>query len=128
MMVSAMDRFLTARQGIALDIAFGLQGESRFNREIDDWGATYKYIYVASRAPKLAVLHADINGILRNMAAAGDVPFDICSFKKGDHYYQYDKFPKSLSLETVRRAWVKSGMRELQLQHKRLKAKSGRKH
>ena len=123
-----MHHALTAREGIALDIIFGLLGESRFNREIDDWGTTYKYLYVASRAPKQATMFADVNKVLREMANAGYVPFEICSCKLGDHYYRYDKFPTSLSKETIRKAWIKSGMRELQLQHKRLKAKPARSH
>jgi hypothetical protein len=118
-----MDRSLTPTEGIALDLMFALLGGSRFNRERTALGAKYKYILVALRAPKLAVLHADINTILGEMAAAGDAPFEICSFKKDDRYWRYDKFPSSLSRETIRKAWVKSGMRDLQLQYRRLKAK-----
>jgi len=44
-------------------------------------------------------------------------------FKKDDRYWWYDKFPTSLSRETIRKAWDKSGMRGLQLQYRRLKAK-----
>jgi hypothetical protein len=119
----AMNRFLTPNEGIALDLMFALLGESRFNREQTALGTKDKYISVALRAPKLAVLHADVNDILGNMAAAGYAPFEICSFKKDDRYIWYEKFPTSLSLETIRKAWVKSGMRELQLQYRRLKAK-----
>src|SRR6266478_9798141 len=56
-----MDRSLTPNEGIALDLMFALQDESRFNREQTAFGAKYKYILVALRAPKLAVLHADVN-------------------------------------------------------------------
>jgi|SRR6476659_6653450 hypothetical protein len=119
----AMDRSLTPKEGIALDLIFALQGESRFNREQTALGTKYKYIRVALRAPKLAVLHADVNKILKKMAAAGYAPFEICSFKKDDRYWWYDKFPTSLSRETIRKAWDKSGMRGLQLQYRRLKAK-----
>jgi hypothetical protein len=118
-----MDRSLTPNEGIALDLMFALQGESRFNREQTAFGAKYKYILVALRAPKLAVLHADVTTILGKMAAAGYAPFEICSFKKDDRNWRYDKFPTSLSRETIRKAWVKSGMRDLQLQYRRLKAK-----
>ena len=45
-----MDHALTSREGIALDIIFGLLGESRFNNKIDAWGTTGKYIYVATHA------------------------------------------------------------------------------
>lgn len=128
-MVVAMDCFLTPREEITLDLIFGLLGEpSRIIYKDDAPGTADKYAAIAARAPKLAVLHENINFILHNMAAAGRVPFEICSFKKGDRYYRYDKISTSLSLETIRKAWVKSGMRELQLQHKRLKAKSKRSH
>ncbi len=115
-----MDYGLTPEQGIALEIIFGQLGESPYNREIDDWGTHYKYVYVAIKVPKLEVMHADVNQMLRRMAEAGYAPFEICSFKKGDRYYRYDKFPTSLSRETVRLAWVNSGMRELQKRYKHL--------
>jgi hypothetical protein len=67
----------------------------------------------------LAAMHADVNRILRDMAATGYAPFKVCSFKKGDRYLWYLRFPTSLSFESVRKAWVKSGMRALQLRHKR---------
>jgi len=126
-MALTMDHALTFQEGIALDIVFGLLGESRFNREIDDWGATYKYIFVAARAPKLAVMHDDINKVLAEMAAKSFAPFETCSFKRGDRYYHYGEFPVSISKETVRKAWVKSGMRDLQRQYRR-EAKSKRTH
>ncbi|SRR6266516_1940436 len=119
----AMNRFLTPKEGIALDLMFALLGESRFNRQQTALATKYKYIRVALRAPKLAVFHADINDMLCSMAAAGYAPFEICTFKKDDRYIWYEKFPTSLSLETIRKAWVKSGMRELQLQYRRLKRK-----
>ena len=115
--VIAMSQFTTSRENIALDLIFGLMGESRFNRTINE------YMAIASRAPKLDAIHADVNRVLREMADAGYAPFEICPFKKGDRYHWYEKFPTSLSKETIRKAWVKSGMRALQLQHKRFKAK-----
>ena len=59
------------------------------------------------------------------MAANGYVPFEICTFKLGDRHYRYETFPTPLSIETIRRAWVKSGMRDLQTQYKRRKLRSG---
>ena len=112
-----MSQFTTARENIALNLIFGLMGESRFNRTIDE------YMAIASRAPKLDAIHADVNKALREMADAGYTPFEICAFKKGDQYPWYEKFPTSLSKETIRKAWVKSGMRALQLRQKRFKAK-----
>ena len=120
--MTAMSQFTTSQENIALDLIFGLLGESRFNRTMDE------YMAVASRAPKLEVLHADVNKVLREMADAGYTPFEICYFKIGDRYDWYEKFPTSLSKETIRKAWVKSGMRELQLQHKRFRARSQRSH
>jgi hypothetical protein len=117
-----MSQFPTSQENIALDIIFGLLGESRFNRTMDE------YMAVASRAPKFKVLHADVNKVLREMADAGYAPFEICYFKKGDQYPWYEKFPTSLSKETVRKAWVKSGMRQLQIEHRRIKAKLKRSH
>jgi len=114
-----MSHALTFQEGIALDIIFGLLGESRFNREIDDWGTTYKYIYVATRAPKLEAMQEDVKKVLADMAAKGFAPFETCSFRRGDQYYHYEKFPSSISKETIRKAWVKSGMRDLQRQHRR---------
>jgi len=109
-----MAHSLTSRENIALDLIFAWLGEVRFNRTIDD------YIAIASRAPKLAALHAWINERLGKMAAAGYVPYQISSFRKGDLDHRYENFPTSLSIETVRRAWAKSGMRELQLLSQRL--------
>jgi hypothetical protein len=118
-----MDRSLTPNEGIALDLMLASAGRISIQPRQTAFGAKYKYILVALRAPKLAVLHADVNTILGKMAAAGYAPFEICSFKKDDRYWRYDKFPTSLSRETIRKAWVKSGMRDLQLQYRRLKAK-----
>jgi hypothetical protein len=123
-----MDHMLTPEQGIVLDIVFGLQGESRFNNVQSGSAAKYKYILVALRAPKLTAMRRDVNRALRKMAAAGYAPFEICSFKKGDRFYHYDQFPTSLSRETIRKAWVNSGMRELQKRYRRLKAKYKRSH
>jgi hypothetical protein len=105
-----MSPFLTPKEGIALDLVFACMGESRINRTLDE------YASVAVRAPKLAALHAGINEYLRDMDAPLYRPFEILTFKKGGRFYE--TFPTSLSIETIRRAWVKSGMRELQLHQK----------
>jgi hypothetical protein len=117
-----MNPFPTPKENLALDLIFALLGESPFNRTIDE------FMKVASRAPKLEVMHADVNNVLKQMAEEHYTPFEICSFKTGDRFHWYAPFPTSLSLETIRKAWVKSGMRELQLQHRRRKAKSKRSH
>jgi hypothetical protein len=117
-----MSQFTTSQENLALNLIFGLMGESRFNRTMDE------YMAVASRAPKLEVLHDDVNKVLREMADAGYAPFEICYFKIRDQYVWYEKFPTSLSKETIRKAWVKSGMRQLQIEHKRMNAKHKRSH
>lgn len=111
---SLMSPYLTPCEGIALDLIFASVGESRIDRTLDEYRA------VAARVPKLAALHAEINLRLQKLLAAGYMPFEICTYKRGDHYYQYEPFPESLSLETIRLAWVKSGMRDLQRQQKRI--------
>ena len=71
-----MNPFPTSKENIALDLIFGLLGASRINRTMDE------YMDVASRAPKVEVMHADVNKVLREMAAAGYAPYEICYFKK----------------------------------------------
>jgi hypothetical protein len=117
-----MNPFPTSKEKLALDLIFALLGASRHNRTMDE------YMNVAARAPKLQVMHADVNNVLRQMAEEHYAPFEICYFKTGDRFHWYAPFPTSLSLETIRKAWVKSGMRNLQLQHRRCKAKSKRSH
>ena len=107
-----MGHIMTSKESLALNLIFGSMGESPFNRSMDD------YLAIAARAPKLEALHADVNRALGNMAAAGYEPYEICYFKAGDRKVWYEKFPTSLSIETVRQAWIKSGMRELQLWYK----------
>jgi hypothetical protein len=113
------DANLTSVERIVLDIIFGIEGESRLNREFDDWGTYYKYVYVASRVPKLTAMHADVNRVLAQVKTTARAPFQICYFKAGDRHYRYAEFPTEVSLETVRTAWVKSGMRALQIEFRR---------
>jgi len=100
-----MGKFPTPVEDIVLIIAFDLMGEARVNRTRDE------YMQIAARLPPLKVLHGQINDKLREMAAAGIAPYEICRFKRGDQYYRYESFPASVSLETVRSALTKAGMR-----------------
>ena len=104
-----MGHTLTSKESLALQLIFASMGESTFDRTIDE------YIAIAARAPKLAVLHAVVNLALANMARAGYAPYTICYFKAGDKKIWTEPFPTSLSIETVRQAWNKSGMRRLKL-------------
>jgi hypothetical protein len=114
-MEGVVEPFLTPRENLALDLVFDVLGESRFNRHMDEYRA------IAARTPKLDVLHADINKILEDWAIGGRRPYQICTFKRGDRYYRYEEIPVVLSRETLRRAWMKSGMRDLQRQARRAK-------
>ena len=62
------------------------------------------------------------------MAAAGYAPYEICYFKAGDRKIWFETFPTSLSIETVRQAWIKSGMRDLQRVAKQKKRNSNPTH
>ncbi len=115
-MVTAMSSFPTSKENLALDLIFVRLGESRFNRTMDE------YMDVAARAPKLEAMHADVNNMLRQMAEAGYAPYWICYFKAGDCYPWYEPFPKALSREVIRKAWIKSGMRALQVEAKEAEA------
>ena len=53
-----MGHFLTSKENIVIDIAFGWLGESRINRTRED------YMAIASRVPNLTALHAIVNDTL----------------------------------------------------------------
>lgn len=101
-----MSQFPTSKENIALDLIFETLGESRINR------TDVEYKEIAARLPKLFTLHDDVNKRLHEMAAAGNAPYEICYFKKGDRHPWHEKFPTSLSIETIRTALIKSGMKQ----------------
>ena len=72
-----MTPFLTSKESIVIDIAFGWFGESRINRSRNE------YVDIASRILDLTALHDIVNEKLRTMANDGFVPFEIC-YKGGD--------------------------------------------
>jgi hypothetical protein len=102
-----MNRFPTPKENIVLDLLFEWLHESRFNRTMQE------YIAIAARVPKTAAVHAYVNQRLREMAAGGHFPYEICYFKVKDRYHWYAPFPTSLSIETVRTALKKFGLAEL---------------
>ena len=107
-----MSKFPTSAENVAIDIAFELMGESRFNR------TTEEYMEIAERLPPLKRLHGLINDRLAEMKKAGDAQFKICHFKPGDQYPHYREYPTSVSLETVRSALTKIGMRDRRYRRK----------
>ncbi len=113
-----MSNFPTSFENIALSLIFKSLGVSRVGQTIDG------YIEAAARAPKLIALHADVNRLLRESADSGDATSEICRFKAGDKRWSYESYPTSVSLEVIRKAWVKSGMRDLQIMARESRASS----
>lgn len=101
-----MNQFPTSNEDLALDFIFECVGESRFNRTAAEYAA------IISRLPPIKVLHGYINDRLKEYAEAP--PYRICYFQAGDRHAWFADFPKSLSIEIVRNALVKSGMRNKQ--------------
>ena len=99
-----MNRFLTSKENIVIELLFEWLGEQRFNRTM------VEYAMIALRVPKTAAVHAYVNQRLREMRAAGLVPYQICYFKTKDRYPWYEDFPATLSMETVRCALRKFGI------------------
>jgi hypothetical protein len=100
-----MSQYLNSKENLALDLVFEILNEERCSTTGKD------YSDIIARLPPIKVLHGQINDLLESWAKAGFAPYDICHFKVGDRYPWYEKFPDSISLETVRSALVKSGMR-----------------
>src|SRR5258707_923246 len=96
--------FPTSKQNIALDLIMGWLKESLINR------TAAEYSQIAARLPKLEALHAYVNQKLRELAALGHEPYQICYFKSGDQYPRYEKFSTALSRETVRKALINCGL------------------
>lgn len=107
-----MSRFPISAENVAIDIAFELMGESRLNR------TTAEYMAIAKRLPPLKKLHGLINDRLAEMKKQGVAPYKVCHFKAGDAYIRYEQFPSSVSLETVRSALIKIGMRDRRYRRK----------
>lgn len=101
-----MSQFPTSAENVAIDIIFQLMGESRINRTYEE------YMAIKNRLPPLKILHFDINRRLREIVATSKAPYKICHFKSGDQYIWYEEYPTSVSIETVRLALAKIGMRQ----------------
>jgi len=102
-----LNRFLTSKENIVINLLFAWLGEARFNRTMAE------YIAIALRVPKIVAVHAYVNQRLREIAQAERAPYQICYSKAGDRYPRYTNFPTSLSVETVRTALKKFGIDEL---------------
>ena len=100
-----MNRFPTSAENIALHLIFERMRESQYDRTKEEYDA------IIEKLPPIKVLHAYVNDRLQEIADAGSAPYQICHFKPGDRYIRYEDFPESVSIETVRSALVKIGMR-----------------
>ncbi len=100
-----MSKFPTMQEEIAISLAFEYVGESRYNRSAAEYQA------IAAKFPPLKVLHGYINDRLQEIAETGSGPLGLCYFRAGDQRAWIEPYPRSLSLQVVRTALVKSGMR-----------------
>jgi hypothetical protein len=109
---------ITPLENLALSLVFQSIGEEQINRTM------IEYREIAARLPKDIALHRQINDLLAKMAREGIAPTEFCSWKKRDRYWHNKPYPAQISLETMRRALVKSGMRELQSESRRTRPAS----
>ena len=99
-----MDPFPTPLENIALNLVFECADKFRNNRTADE------YMRIAAKLPPLKVLHHYVNKRLEEIQRSGNAP-QICRFRAGDKRIVYEDYPRSLSIEVLRTALNKSGMR-----------------
>jgi hypothetical protein len=100
-------------EDIALGLSFECIQESRYNRTMEEYAA------IAKKLPPIKVLHGYINDRLKKLHETGSAPIGLCYFRAGDRRAWIKPYPKSLSIEVVRSALVKSGMRKKQIRKPR---------
>jgi hypothetical protein len=102
----------TVIQDIALNLVFTVMGERRINRTQQEYAA------IAAKLPPLKKLVFEINELLASIhkqAALNGVPLpQICRFQAGDKRWEFENYPRQISIETLRLALVHSGMRSLE--------------
>ena len=101
------------QEDIALGLVFECAGEDRYNRTLEDYEA------IAAALPPIKVLHGYVNDRLKELVDSGKAPLGLCYFQAGDRKPWTDPYPQSVSLEVVRSALVKSGMRDKQIREGR---------
>ncbi len=104
---------LTMQEDLALDLIFEIVGERRVNRTMEEYAA------IAAKLPPIKVLHGYANDRLREIAKDPRRPRGLCYFKPGDRRAWFKPYPKSILLEVLRSALVKSGMRNKQVRRPR---------
>ena len=81
-------------------------GECRYNRTMRE------YEEIISRLPPLKQLHHMVNEELRKfLTQCGDQPPEFTRFEAGHQRIVYERYPTSISIETIRTALALSGMR-----------------
>jgi len=91
----------------ALSLIFELMKERRYNRTTEEYAA------IAAKLPPIKVLHGGVNDRLKQIAEIRAAP-RLCHFQAREQHASFKAFPASISLEVVRSALVKSGMRTKQ--------------
>lgn len=100
----------SATQDLVISLLYEMLGEVRF-RKLPHARTMEEYKSIAQRLPKIAALHAFVNQRLGELAQSGKQPFDlICDIKPGDKYPCYRPFPKTIAMETVRKAFIASDL------------------
>jgi hypothetical protein len=103
-------QFPTPIQEIVLNLIFVIMGERRVNRTCSE------YMAIAARLPPLKLLTFRVNRLLQQVhkcdGCNGVRLPELCRFKKGDARVTYERYPASVSYETVRLALDISGLRE----------------
>ena len=98
---------LTMLEDTALNLTVELLKERRYNRTMEEYAA------IAERLPPIKVLHGRVNDRLRRIAEIRTAP-RLYHFQAREQHASFKALPASISLEVVRSALVKSGMRTKQ--------------
>ena len=100
-----MRKELTQIQCFALEMLFRRLGESRLIRSSEDMVRKIELI------PKsLKQVHHLINDERRSYSQTAEFEErEFCRFKAGDEIIRYEKYPASISRETIRQALLNSG-------------------
>jgi hypothetical protein len=102
-----MAKDLTPAHNLALSLLFDALGMNRANRTHEE------YQRIKAALPPLKQLHYRINERLQTLTEAGFFAnAQICRFKAGHKIIQYEPYPTSISIETVRQALTWAGWRE----------------
>jgi hypothetical protein len=97
---------LTTIEDLAISLVFRVMSECRYDR------GQQEYYDIASRLPPLKQLHHQVNEELRQfLEPYGNEPPEFTRFAAGHERIVYERYPTEISIETIRRALVLSGMR-----------------